>query len=270
MLDNKFPLPHAVRVHRERNQRSLCPQSEHRRQRGRARETTEKRAPHACITGVLIEKHANCAAFPQHVHRLRETFLPLEKRKPEASPRSADMRVDITIPELLIHRAARTRKHDRPDLRQQFPVTDVTHQRDDSALLRDERVDDFAAFDRHDALHTIPRKPSDFLRGEQVSDQRGKVAACECAELRRGLFGKCDGEISQCDSPVLAGDEIATKPDQTTEPHNPPERKEPEHKANRAIELIDDEIRHGFFQCNNRNGCSSVRFPRTPPRRSPS
>src|SRR6266851_8971861 len=138
---------------------------------------------------MLIAQDANRPAAAQQFDRAMKSFAAIEQLHAGPAANFPHVRVNEAISELLINGAvADVTDQPRQDLREQFPIAQMTEHKDDRLTGLQFAVNRIDIFDFNLPRHFFERHCADLQTANQIAAQLLKMTAHETAHLARRFF----------------------------------------------------------------------------------
>ena len=240
------PPRRARRRSNARDHRGVSPLREQTAKRRGRGEPSEERRPHTMIAGVLVAQTPDQSAGAQQFNRPVETFRAIVQFHVESSSRPADMRVDVTVSESLINRPdARVIDEMHKDLREEFPVTDVTEEQDDGLPGAELTMHRFEILDLDMTEQLFRRHRSHLDAAKKVRRAALKVPARNLPKLAFRFFAtERDLEIAHRQPPIFPKKQPRQEAAAVAESKQETKWKRARDCGPGAIQKVDAEIEH--------------------------
>ncbi len=198
------------------------------------------------ITGVLIAQDADHPATAQKPDRFLETFAPVKKLHPEASPLLPDELVEMTVTEFLIDRAQPpVGKMMRQDLGKQFPVPEMAEHEHDRTAGTQLAMNLVRSLGRDERGHLVERHGIEFHPAQKVRPKLLEMAPHHLRFFGLGfLAAEGDLQIAARQMPISREQNPGAKAEQTAEGKNETQRERGDQGQRRAVEEVNAKIDH--------------------------
>ena len=198
------------------------------------------------VTRVLIAQNTDEPTRAQQLDRLVESFAAIKKLDAGASPLSAHVFIDKTIPELLIDgRESDVIDVVREKLRKRFPVADVTQEQDHWRACTQLTMDRIEVFRFEVSRHFFRRHRTHLYAADQIGAEVLEMAPNNPSQFPRCLFlRKSDVEITPGQLAILREQQPGAQSQDISDGKQNAQRKCARDCRARAIQKVDAEIEH--------------------------
>jgi GT2 family glycosyltransferase len=198
------------------------------------------------IARVLIRKNPKKPAGSKQLDWLVKSFAAVKKLRAGSGPSSADISVNVPVPQALVRRPnSRVRRIMRDELGSQFPGPNVAQKQDHwpaGAQLRMHSVEIFG-FDT--ACQFFKRHGDHLEAAEQIGAEPLKIPAGNTTQFPRGLFlREGDLQIPPSEPPVLREQQPRAEAQKISQGEEEADRKSARDGRSRAIQKVNAEFEH--------------------------
>jgi hypothetical protein len=195
---------------------------------------------------VLIAQNSYHAAAAEELYRFLKTFAPVKKLNAKAGALLPHKAIEIRVTELLVNRAQpRVVEKLRQDLREEFPVTEMTEREHDRSACAQLFLHELCTFHGNERCHPRQRHRVQLYPAQKVAAEALKMPSNDPPFLGRGFFlAKRDLHILPGEPSIIGQQAPGKKTEHVSDRENEPQRQRSHQTDRGAIEKVNAKIDH--------------------------